>query len=159
MNLLKSAIRAGVLLICMCDLALAAEASAADADRDTTADVAVEMRTRAVVREYFDALSRKNGWEQAFADKMTFTSFTSPVKQVNGKAAYLEATQRFYESIRSVTMRELLIEGDRACALTRYELQPPNGSAFTSDVAEVFTVRDGRIQALAIYFDTAPFPK
>jgi hypothetical protein len=37
---------------------------------------------------------------------------------------------------------------------------PPNGSAaFESDVAELFTVRDGRIESFTICFDTAPYPK
>jgi hypothetical protein len=30
---------------------------------------------------------------------------------------------------------------------------------FVSDVAEVFRVRDGRIESLEIYFDSAPFPR
>ena len=51
-----------------------------------------------------------------------------------------------------------MIEGDKVCALTRYELQPPKGNTFNSDVAEIFTVKDGKIVSLAIYFDTAPFP-
>ena len=53
----------------------------------------------------------------------------------------------------------MLIEGDRACALTHYELRSPGGDSFTSDVAEIFTVADGTIVSFAIYFDTAPFPK
>ena len=47
----------------------------------------------------------------------------------------------------------------RACALARYELQAPGGSAFQSHVAELFEVRDGKIKLLEIYFDSAPFPK
>ena len=53
-----------------------------------------------------------------------------------------------------------MIEGTKACALTRYQLQPPNGGAsFASDVAEVFSVRGGKIGSFDIYFDSAPFPK
>ena len=90
---------------------------------------------------------------------MTFTSFTSPVKKVAGKAAYLEATKRFYSMITSVEVRDLIVDGDQACALTRYELQPPGRPAFATDVAEVFGVRGGKIASLDIYFDSAPFPK
>lgn len=50
-------------------------------------------------------------------------------------------------------------ESERACALTRYELQVPSGPAFESHVAELFEVRDGKIKSLDIYFDSAPFPK
>jgi len=56
-------------------------------------------------------------------------------------------------------VKDLLIDGHKACALTRYQLQPPAGPAFSSDVAEVFEVRDGKINSLDIYFDSSPFPK
>ena len=130
--------------------------SAADSQPPTDG----EMNTRSVVQGYFDALSRGDDWQAWLAEDIAFTSFTSPVKEVKGKAAYLEATQRFYGSVRKVRLRQLLVDGDRACAFTRYELQPSNGaSTFKSDVAELFKVRNGKIQSFEIYFDSAPFPK
>jgi len=33
------------------------------------------------------------------------------------------------------------------------------GPAFTSDVAEVFYVVDGKIGSFDVYFDSAPFPR
>ena len=118
------------------------------------------MTTQAIIERYFDQVARQSGWESSFADDMTFTSYTSPVKEVQGKAAYLTATKRFYSSIGSVSVRELLVDGERACALTRYEIRPPNGGpGFTSDVAELFRVRNDAIVALDIYFDSAPFPR
>jgi ketosteroid isomerase-like protein len=117
------------------------------------------MTTRETVQSYFDGVRQRKGWEAFLSDTLAFTSFTSPIKQVAGKEAYLEATQRFYSTIVSFSVRELVIDGERACALTRYELQPPGKPPFSSDVAELFTVSDGKIAAFAIYFDTAPFPK
>ena len=61
--------------------------------------------------------------------------------------------------ITALEVRDLMVEGDKACALTRYDLQPPRGPAFKSDVAEVFAVRDGKITSFDIYFDSSPFPK
>jgi len=117
------------------------------------------MNTRETIQGYFNALEASRGWESFLSEDMTFTSFTSPLKQVRGKEAYLEATKRFYSGILSVKVNDVLIDGDRACALTHYELRSPGGDSFTSDVAEIFTVADGTIVSLAIYFDTAPFPK
>jgi len=116
------------------------------------------MPTRETVQRYFEELTRKGNWESLLSEDLEFTSFTSPVKHVTGKAAYLESTKRFFSMIKSLEVRDLIIEGTRACALTRYQLQSPAGS-FQSDVAELFTVTDDRIRSLAIYFDTAPFPK
>jgi ketosteroid isomerase-like protein len=90
---------------------------------------------------------------------MAFTSFVSPIKQVTGKAAYLEATKRFFSMITAVEVRDMIVDGDRTCALTRYDLQVPGGRAFDSHVAEVFKVRNEKISSLEIYFDSAPFPK
>jgi ketosteroid isomerase-like protein len=118
------------------------------------------MTTRATIERYFDRLAHRGDWESAFADEMAFTSHTSPIKEVQTKPAYLSATKRFYSSIGSVQVRELMVDGDRAVALTRYEIRPPNGAPpFTSDVAEVFRVKDDAIASLDIYFDSAPFPK
>lgn len=117
------------------------------------------MTTRDTIQAYFNSLQRKKGWEAFLSDDLSFTSYTSPVKQVTGRATYLEATKRFYSMITSLEVKSLLVEGNKACALTRYELQPPHGSAFESHVAEVFEVRDGTIVSFDIYFDSAPFPK
>ena len=117
------------------------------------------MSTRDVIQRYFDELGRGGNWESCLADDFDFTSFTSPARQVSGKAAFLEATKRFYSSIKSFELRRLVVEGTSGCAFTTYQLQSPSGGAFRSDVAELFTVRDELICGLAIYFDPTPFPK
>lgn len=124
-----------------------------------TAQRRTDMTTRDTVQGYFASLRQKKGWESFLSDDMTFTSFTSPIKRVSGRAAYLESTKRFYSMITAFEVRDLLVDGQKACALTQYQLQPPEGPGFTSDVAEVFEVRDGKIGSFAIYFDSSPFPK
>jgi ketosteroid isomerase-like protein len=117
------------------------------------------MTTRDVIQGYFDCLKAKRGWEAFLADEMAFTSFTSPIKRVTGRGAYLEATKRFYSMIKAVEIRGIVVDGEKACVLTRYELQPPAGPVFESHVAEVFEVRNDKIKSFDIYFDSAPFPK
>lgn len=117
------------------------------------------MTTRDTIQDYFDSLKQKGAWETFLADEMLFTRFTTPIKRVSGKGAYLEATKRFFSMITALEVKGLVVEGERVCALTRYELQPPGGLVFESHVAEVFQVRDGKIKSFDIYFDNAPFPK
>ena len=117
------------------------------------------MTTRETIQSYFKSLSAKSGCEAFLSDDMAFTSFTSPIKHVTGRDAYLEATKRFFSMIKVVEIKSILLDGERACTLSRYELQAPGGPAFESHVAEVFEVRDGKIKSLEIYFDSAPFPK
>ena len=117
------------------------------------------MTTKSTIQGYFDSLKSKSGWHTFLADEMVFSSFAIPPKHVEGKAAYLEATKRFFSMITSVKVKDVIVDGDRACALTEYELQPRGGPAFHSHVAELFKVRDEKIVSLDIYFDSTPFPK
>jgi ketosteroid isomerase-like protein len=120
----------------------------------------MRMTTRETVNQYYERLGQRAGWDALFDDAVVFTNLASPVRQVTGKGTFLQATRRFYGSIGSFEVRELVVDGDRACALVRYEVRPPNGGApFESHVAELFTVEDGRIGAFSICFDTAPYPK
>lgn len=117
------------------------------------------MTTRQTIERYYEALLSKGEWDALFADDATFTSYASPTRQISGRSAFVEGTKRFYGMIISFELRELIVDGDKACGLTRYLLQPQNGPRFSSDVAEIFEVKAGKIAGLAIYFDTAPYPK
>jgi ketosteroid isomerase-like protein len=117
------------------------------------------MTTRETLQAYFSALEQKGDWPSFLADDIAFTSLTSPVRQLGGRAAYLDGTRRFYSMITAMKVKELIVDGERACALTYYQLQPPSGPAFRSDVAEVFRVEAGKITSFDIYFDTAPYPR
>jgi ketosteroid isomerase-like protein len=117
------------------------------------------MKTRDTVEAYFNNLRGKRDWKTSLADEMSFVSFGTPSKQLTGRDAYVQSTKRFYSMIRGLEVRDILVDGDKACALTKYDLQAPSGPVFESNVAEIFEVRDGKITSLSIYFDSAPFPK
>jgi ketosteroid isomerase-like protein len=116
------------------------------------------VTTRETIEGYFAALRAGNGWEEYLSDGMVFTSYTTPNRQVTGRDAYVASTKGFYRMIDAMEVRELIVEGDTACALTHYRLQPPAGDPFTSDVAEILTVTRGQIDRFSILFDTAPYP-
>jgi len=117
------------------------------------------MTTSDTIQSYFDSLKQKKGWEAFLSDEVTFTNYSSPVKRVTGRVGCLEVLRRFYSMIKALEIQKILVDGEQACVLIRYELQPPGGSAFESHVAEVFEVQEGKIKAFGIYFDSAPFPK
>ncbi len=115
------------------------------------------MNTRETIENYFAALQSQGGWDSYLADDLAFALHSTPVKRITGCDAYLESTKGFYGMITSVQVRDLLVDGNKACALTQYQLQSPSAQPFTSDVAEVFNVKDGQIDSLSLYFDSAPY--
>ena len=117
------------------------------------------MPTRQTIETYFQALRARDNPEALFADDVVFTSLVSPNKTVSGKPAVAQVIGRFYSMVTDWTLKDLVVEDDRAVALTQYTLQPPNGASFVTDVAEAFVVRAGKIADFKICFDTAPYPK
>jgi ketosteroid isomerase-like protein len=112
------------------------------------------MATNTTVQNYYDALAQRDGWQSHIADDM---AFTGPGSSANGKAAYVEVTSRFMRVVKTVAVKDLIIEGDKACAIARYDLESPKGYRWTCDVAEILSVKDGKIASSTIFFDTAGF--
>jgi len=115
------------------------------------------MTTRETILSYFAALAAGGGWQDHFAPDASFSSYSTPSKEERGRDAFLDSTRGFYRMIDTVDVLELVTDGDAAGVRTRYRLRPPGREPFTSDVAEFFTVVDGRVASLAIYFDSVPY--
>jgi ketosteroid isomerase-like protein len=118
------------------------------------------MTTKSTIESFLKSVTEKTDWVSYLDDNLIFISATSPLKKVAGKNAALPGLSRFYSMVAAMEVEDLIVEGEKACALTRYTLNPPGGRPpFQSDVAEVFIVRNDKIMSFAIYFDTAPYPK
>ncbi len=112
------------------------------------------MATRDTMRSYYDSLQQKRGWDSFLSEDMVFINNG---KKIVGKSNYLESTRRFFSTVQDLEVQELLVEGENASAVVRYDIKSPTGKLFKSDVAEFFRVKEGKFDFFAIYFDTAPY--
>ena len=53
----------------------------------------------------------------------------------------------------------MLVEDDNACAIVSYDLISPKGNSFKAEIAEIWKIKNGKLDSVAIYFDTAFFQK
>jgi ketosteroid isomerase-like protein len=106
------------------------------------------------VENYYKGVAKKDGWQSLIADDI---AFTRPGSSTKGKDAYVEATTRFLRMVNTSSVKELIIEDNKIFALVHYELLSPKGNRASSDVAELLTVKDGKISTFTIFFDTAAF--
>lgn len=112
------------------------------------------MTTKESVETYFKNLSKNEGWQNNLSDHM---EFSSPRQNSVGKEHYIEATLRFLQFVYGFEIKELIIEGDKACALVNYKVKSPKGNTSTCEVAEILTVKNEKLQSSKIYFDTVAF--
>ncbi len=111
-------------------------------------------KTIDILQNYYERLQQQRGWESFLADDMVFLNNG---KKFEGKSNYLEVTRRFFSTVQSLEVEQLITDGDMASSVVRYTLKSPQGKVFTSYVAEFFKVKFGKFEWFAIYFDSAPF--
>jgi hypothetical protein len=112
--------------------------------------------TREIITKYYDQISQKGDWQSIISDDITFTK-TGKITYT--KKAYVEATSRFLEVVKSIKINEFIVEGNKACITVEYNLQSPKGNTASCEVAEVLMIQDDKINSSCIFFDTDSFNK
>ena len=108
---------------------------------------------REILSNYYSQLSKGDGWQAFLSENIVLTGTVS--KETRGKDAYVNNT--FFKLIRGLKVEKMIVERDSACALVNYDLVSPKGKSFTCDVSEIWRIKSGKLDSLAIYFDTGAF--
>ena len=111
--------------------------------------------TKELLDRYYDRLTKKGDWGSLLSDDFLMTG--TVVKESRGREAYMN--NNFFRCILGLRVKNMIIEGDSACAIVNYDLMSPKGNRFDADVAEIWKARGGKLISIAVYFDTAYFQK
>jgi ketosteroid isomerase-like protein len=122
----------------------------------------MNMENRAITKQlldsYYKGFAVKSNWEDTIADDFQYVggdmTNTHPVV---GKQAYIEIIKRFSQRFESMRVKQMMIDGDKASVISNYDFQFPNGQKINGNVSENWTVKNGKLQSLALYFDTLTF--
>lgn len=111
-----------------------------------------------LLEAYYKGFSEKVGWEDTIADDFQFIGgdMTKP-EPLSGKQAYVEVIKRFSRVFTAMRVIKMIVNGDQACVIGNYDFRFPNGREVNGNVAEIWTAKEGKLQSLAIYFDTLTF--
>jgi ketosteroid isomerase-like protein len=114
--------------------------------------------TRQLLEIYYKGFAEKANWESVIADNFEYIggdmNNTTPVV---GKQAYSEIIKRFSQRFEKMTVKQMVIEGDKASVIGNYDFVFPNGVKINGNVSENWTVKNGKLQSLTLYFDTLTF--
>lgn len=110
-------------------------------------------KTRGLLNDYYRVLAEGGDWGAFLSDDFLLTG--TVVKESTGRGAYVD--NGFFKMVRGLRVKGLIVEGEAGFALVNYDLVSPKGRPFSSDVAEFWTAKEGKLDSVAIYFDTAAF--
>lgn len=111
--------------------------------------------TRELVNSYYDKLSKKEKLNSLLSEEFLLTGTIA--RESIGREAYV--SNNFFKGIKSLNVKCMLVEDDNACAIVSYDLISPKGNSFKAEIAEIWKIKNGKLDSVAIYFDTAFFQK
>jgi len=118
------------------------------------------LTTKEFLETYYKGFAKKQDWESVISDDFQFYGGDMTNKTpITGKQAYVNVINRFSQVFYSMRVKKMIIENDNACVIGNYDYLFPNGKKINGDVAEIWTVKNGKLNSLTIFFDTLTFDK
>lgn len=117
-----------------------------------------EQLTKQLLDRYYKGFAAKSGWEDTIADDFQYRGGDmNNTQPIVGKQAYIDIIKRFSQRFEAMRVKQMVVEGDKASVIGNYDFQFPNGKKINGDVSENWTVKNGKLQSLTIFFDTHTF--
>jgi ketosteroid isomerase-like protein len=118
------------------------------------------VKTKELLQIYYSGFAQKSGWESVIADDFKFTGgdMTNASPSI-GKQKYIEIINKFSRVFKTMRVKEMIVEDDRACVIGNYDFVFPNGNHINGNVVELWKVKQDKLDSLTIYFDTLTFQK
>ena len=116
------------------------------------------MSTKELLQIYYKGFAAKAGWESVIADDFRFVGGDMMNQTpVVGKQAYAGIIERFSRLFATMRVKEMIVEGDKACVIGNYDYVFPGETKVNGDVAEIWEAKNGKLASLTIFFDTQAF--
>jgi len=116
------------------------------------------MTTKDILETYYKGFAQKQGWESVISDDFKFIGGDmTKTEPIVGKQAYIDIIKRFSRLFQNMRVKEMIIDGDKACVIENYDYVFPNGKNINGDVATIWKVKNDKLDALTIFFDTLTF--
>jgi ketosteroid isomerase-like protein len=110
-----------------------------------------------IIDSFYYSLAQKNdSWQQHLAADVVFSDASKRLS-AEGREAFIQSFTTFLRAVETVQLKQLMVQGNNACAVVGYDYVSPTGAKLHQDDAEVWKVVDGNIVALTIYFDITEF--
>ena len=99
----------------------------------------MKKTTQEILEGDDNAIKQKDGWQDFISDDILFDG--TGVKATGGKDAFVEGNRQFLRAVRASQVKEMIVDGEKACALLHYDLMSRKGNTASSDVAEILTIK------------------
>ncbi|NJB84506.1 ketosteroid isomerase-like protein [Lewinella marina] len=97
-------------------------------------------------------LAGDDQWHEMLTEKVTFTG---PLSVATGRDQFIENRAPFYASVRGGELHRRVVDGHTVITQVTVRIAAPGGGELPLDICEWYKIRDGKVAALHVYYDTA----
>jgi ketosteroid isomerase-like protein len=116
------------------------------------------MINQQLLERYYRGFAKKAGWEDTLAEDFKFIGGDMMNQEpIIGKSAYVGIIARFSQLFTDMRVKEMFVHEQSAFVLANYDYVFPKGVKINANVAEYWTIKEGKLDSLTIFFDTASF--
>lgn len=117
------------------------------------------MGIRELVQDYYQSLGQKdNRWQNMYTEDAIFTD-ASHTLYASGRAAVIQSFIPFMKGVAEVSVSQLIVENDCACAIVDYVYVNSKSEKMKQSVAELWRSKNDKLAELTIYFDLTAYRK
>lgn len=110
-----------------------------------------------VLQEYQQSMGTQTSeWMDLMAEDIVFQG---PVDRVEGKEANIKLNMEFGKLIRGVEHISLTENENLVSTQIIIKLETPSGKIIDLEIAEFYTIENGRIKSIRIYYDPTEYKK
>jgi ketosteroid isomerase-like protein len=102
------------------------------------------MSTKDLVQSYYVSLNEKDEKGQELWSEDAVFSDASQTFDARGKEAVVRSFASLAQLIEKVSIKQLIVEENKACAIVNYDYINPKGGKFNQDVAEIWEIKNGK---------------
>ena len=100
--------------------------------------------------------SGTDDWQDLISDRIVFKG---PVDQVSGKQRFIELNQGFFPLVKGYEPLNAFDYGEHVCLEGTFKVSTPSGKTIDLEMAEIYSVKNGQIQTVRVYYDAEEFRK
>lgn len=100
--------------------------------------------------------SGTNDWTEMISEDVTFKG---PVADVKGKLDFIELNKGFFPNVKGYELLNSFGNETFASLEGTFKVATPKGNEIELEMAEVYTVENGKIQSIRVYYDAEEFRK
>lgn len=97
-------------------------------------------------------LADTDDWKELIADEATIVG---PLVELKGKDGFIRIHESFFNSVERQVVHQLVEHDDLVITQISTTIETSKKKTVTLKLNEWYTIREGKIEALVVYFDTA----